>query len=81
MCAQSVCARLWTHLFAPYAAVSGRSVVSSACAVLILMVGLGLPAFAQGAADDDLLKRGQGLILARVPKRGKGAEKMVNGYG
>ena len=63
MCAQSVCARLWTHLFAPYAAVSGRSVVSSACAVLILMVGLGLPAFAQGAADDDLLKRGQGLIL------------------
>src|SRR5450756_546557 len=27
------------------------------------MVGLGLPAFALGAADDDLLKRGKGLIL------------------
>src|SRR5450830_1694152 len=37
--------------------------VHTACAVLVLMVGLGLPAFAQGAADDDLLKRGQGLIL------------------
>jgi hypothetical protein len=43
------------HRFASHA--------SSGCAVLILMFGLTLPMFAQSAADDDLVKRGQGLIL------------------
>jgi Papain family cysteine protease len=52
---QSDSARSWMQRFASHA--------SSGCAVLILMFGLTLPVFAQSAADDDLLKRGQGLIL------------------
>jgi hypothetical protein len=43
------------HRFASYAPI--------ACAILVLMFGLTLPVFAQSGADDDLLKRGQGLIL------------------
>jgi hypothetical protein len=37
--------------------------VSCAWVAVALTVGIALPVFAQGAADDDLLRRGQGLIL------------------
>jgi hypothetical protein len=32
----------------------------------LLIFGLTLPVFAQSGADDDLLKRGQGLILESI---------------
>jgi hypothetical protein len=74
MCVRFERARLWTRLYAPYATVLGPSVVSSACSVLVLMVGLALPAFSQSAADDDPQKHGRGLVfdtpeeLAAVPQ-------------
>lgn len=74
MCVQSDNARLWTHQLASYATVLSPNVVSSACAVLVLMFGVALPAFAQSAAVDDPQEHGRGLVfdtpeeLAAIPQ-------------
>jgi papain like protease len=63
VCVQSDRARLSIHRFVSYATALCPNVLSTACAVLVLMFGLTLPAFAQGATDGSLHKRGEGLIL------------------
>jgi hypothetical protein len=52
---QSDRSRSWVRRFAAH--------VASACAVLTLVFQLALPVFAQNVPEDNLLKRGQGLIL------------------
>ena len=51
------------HILCDHARLSRTRFVLCAWVAVALTVGIALPVFAQGAADDDLLARGQGLIL------------------